>query len=200
MIIGMKSSLLSRIIWTCPHQFTWPRREESGAYYQLCVNCGSKYRYDWKQMRRSGLVENDLPAETRRSHRQPKVTWTARDRRLRHVVPVSFCASGSETWISGTSENLSRSGLLFRSESELAVGISMEIKLEMPEELTGDSAADVTCKATVARVTPVTGKGKEPEAFLIACTIEDYDFGKKPVEGTAADAKRHELHPAGQKN
>jgi hypothetical protein len=192
----MKSSLLSRIIWSCPHQFTWPRREESGAYYQLCVNCGSKYRYDWKQMRRSGRVEDELPAETRKSHRQPKVTWTARDRRLRHVVPVLYCVNGSEEWLPGNSENLSRSGLLFRCGSDAAVGTRVEIKLEMPPELAGDSAAEVTCKATIARVTPITGKGKDPEAFLIACAIEDYDFGKKPSESAAGSDKQHELHTA----
>jgi hypothetical protein len=190
----MKSSILSRMIWSCPHQFTWPRREESGAYYQLCVNCGSKYRYDWKQMRRDGRVEDELPASTRKSHRQQKVTWTARERRLRHVVPVSFCLDGSGEWHDGRSENLSRSGLLFRSEDEVPVGSRLQIKLEMPTELTGEKADEVICQATVARVTPIVGKGKDPEGFMVACAIEDYDFGKRPVTKTTGDAKQHELH------
>jgi hypothetical protein len=40
----------------------------------------------------------------------------------------------------------------------------------------------VTCKATVARVTHVEKTSKQPEAFLIACAIADYDFGKKTLE------------------
>ena len=186
----MKQSLLSRIIWTCPHQFTWPRREENGSYYQSCVNCGSKYRYDWKNMRRTARIDDDLPAETRPSHRPTKVVWIARERRLRHVVPVSFRVNGEGEWLSGTSENLSRSGLLFRSAVELSSGAKLEIKLEMPSELAGDEDAEVVCKATVARVTHAA-KSKEAEAFLIACAIEDYDFGKKSVVRTASNANNH---------
>lgn len=181
MMSHMTTSLLSRIIWACPHQFTWPRRDESGDYYQLCVNCGSKYKYDWKRMRRTARVEDELPAQTRSSHRPSKVVWKARERRLRHLVPVQYCTSGSQGWLPGVSENLSRSGLLFRASVEVAEGASIQIKMEMPEELIGDSAAEVLCRASVARVTRIAATGKEPESFLIACAIEDYDFGKKPV-------------------
>jgi hypothetical protein len=175
----MNKSLLSRIIWACPHQFTWPRRDEDGAYYQLCVNCGSKYKYDWKRMRRTARVEDDLPAPARASHRAPKIVWKARERRLRHVVPVMYRMAVGEDWTSAISENLSRSGLLFRSAQEVAEGSSIELKLEMPEELTGESPAEVLCQATVARVTHVEAKGKEPESFLVACAIEDYSFRTK---------------------
>lgn len=190
----MKSSLLSRIIWSCPHQFSWPRRDEDGGYYQLCVNCGSKYRYDWKSMRRTARVDDDLPAETRRSHRPQKSSWQARERRLRHVVPVLYRVGASDEWLNGTSENLSRSGLLFRADAEILIGAPIEIKLEMPEELTGEWSAEVLCKGNVARVTPVMGRGKDPAAFLIACAIDDYDFGKRTVQSAvASESPSHPL-------
>jgi hypothetical protein len=192
MMCGMNGNLLSRIIWTCPHQFTWPRRDESGAYYQLCVNCGSKYRYDWKRMRRTSRIEDDLP-EARASHRPQKITWKVRERRIRHVVPVLYRISWDAEWIAGTSENLSRSGLLFRGPAELAAGAPYEIMLTMPPEITGDGEAEVICKAPVARVTPAAKGSKEPESFLIACAIEDYDFGKKPA-GPATQQVRHQAN------
>ena len=175
------SSLISRIIWACPHQFTWPRREENGAYYQSCVVCGSKYQYDWKQMRRTARIEDELPATSRQSHRQKKVTWTPRERRHAHVVPVCYRIGGGE-WLEGTSENLSRSGMLFRADSGVEQGTTIEVQIEMPREITGDAETKVTCKATVARVTQVEKNGKQPEHFLIACAIADYDFGEKTTE------------------
>ena len=172
------SSLLSRILWTCPHQFSWPRRDESGAYYQWCVNCGTKYRYDWKRMRRTARVDDDIPAPSRASHRTTKPTWTARERRLRHVVPVLYRLDWAGEWMEGTSENLSRSGLLFIGSIEPEIGMNIEIKLEMPEELTGEASSEVICKATVARVT-VDHSRKQSNLFKIACAIQDYDFHKK---------------------
>jgi hypothetical protein len=180
----MYSKLFSRIIWACPHQFSWPRRDEHGAYYQLCVNCGSKYKYDWKHMRRTSRVENDVPNETRVSHRQPKVSWTPRERRHPHVVPVSYRLGVRGEWMTGMSENLSRSGLLFRTDSTIEEGSKIQIELEMPTEITGETDEKVLCRASVARVTHIEANGKEPESFLIACSIEDYAFGKKPLENS----------------
>jgi PilZ domain len=190
MMTPMYSKLLSRIIWACPHQFSWPRREENGAYYQLCLNCGSKYQYDWKQMRRIARVEEDLPTTTRQSHRQPKVSWAPRERRHAHVVPVQYREGKAGEWLPGTSENLSRSGLLFRAATALPLGAPVEIELEMPKELTGDAGSKVTCKATVARVTHVEATSKQPEVFLIACSIDDYAFGKKAEEQEQEELER----------
>src|SRR6185369_19213 len=192
------SNLISRIIWACPHQFSWPRREENGAYYQLCVNCGSKYQYDWKQMRRTAKIEEDLPSTTRQSHRQPKVSWTPRERRHAHVVPVQYRVAGTMGWLSGNSENLSRSGLLFRASAGLELGTSVEVELEMPRELTGEAETKVVCKTKVARVTHVEATSKVPESFLIACAIADYDFGKKAAERAKEEFEKRREASKGQ--
>lgn len=187
----MKSNLLSRIIFSCQHQFSWPRRDEDGGYYQLCVNCGSKYRYDWKSMRRTARVDDDLPAQTRQPHRVEKITWKVRERRLKHVVPVLYRVSGTDEWIEATSENLSRSGLLFRTEQELALGTVLELRLEMPEELTGEWVPEVNLRGTVARVTNASTKAKEAKSFLVGCAIEQMDFAKRPVQSAAIQAGLH---------
>lgn len=187
----MKSSLLSRIIFSCQHQFSWPRRDENGGYYQLCVNCGSKYRYDWKTMRRTSRMEDDLPAQTRQAHRVQKITWKVRERRLKHVVPVLYRVAGTDEWIEATSENFSRSGLLFRTEQELALCTLLDIRLEMPEELTGEWVPEVTLTGMVARVMPAPTKAKGAPSFLVGCAVEQMDFGKKPVERAAMEAGLH---------
>ncbi len=47
----------------CPHEFFWPRRAADGHYYQVCLRCGAKYKYDWKSMRRTERM-GSKPATT----------------------------------------------------------------------------------------------------------------------------------------
>jgi hypothetical protein len=37
----------------CSHRFTWPRIDECGRHYQICLLCGTAYEYDWRMMRRT---------------------------------------------------------------------------------------------------------------------------------------------------
>src|SRR5438876_1228410 len=43
----------------CSHEFLWPRRAADGHYYQICLLCGAKYKYDWKRMQRIGRMDTD---------------------------------------------------------------------------------------------------------------------------------------------
>src|SRR5438067_7954479 len=43
----------------CSHEFLWPRRGADGHYYQICLLCGAKYKYDWKRMQRIGRMDTD---------------------------------------------------------------------------------------------------------------------------------------------
>lgn len=38
---------------TCKHRFAWPRTDDDGRYYQICLACGTAYEYDWIEMRRT---------------------------------------------------------------------------------------------------------------------------------------------------
>jgi hypothetical protein len=37
----------------CTHRFSWPRIDENGRHYQICLACGKAYEYDWAIMRRT---------------------------------------------------------------------------------------------------------------------------------------------------
>ena len=37
----------------CTHRFSWPRIDENGRHYQICLACGTAYEYDWRMMRRT---------------------------------------------------------------------------------------------------------------------------------------------------
>ena len=40
----------------CTHRFSWPRIDDNGRHYQICLACGTAYEYDWRMMRRTGRV------------------------------------------------------------------------------------------------------------------------------------------------
>lgn len=41
---------------SCPHRFSWPRIDDNGRHYQVCLACGSAYEYDWEIMRRTNRL------------------------------------------------------------------------------------------------------------------------------------------------
>ena len=45
----------------CSHEFSWPRRDADGDYYQVCLLCAAEYKYDWTTMRRTQRVEHGKP-------------------------------------------------------------------------------------------------------------------------------------------
>jgi hypothetical protein len=173
--------MIQGLLSSCRHQFSWPRRDEAGENYQVCVHCGAKYSYDWSTMRRVALLdheEGDL-ATGRKSLRQcgTRKAWTPRERRLRHRVELLFRAACGDEWIEGVTENISHSGLLFRSPSPLEIGSSLELIFEMPQEVTGDDDDRVVCEGTLLRVevVPPTRKNQQP-SYLLACSIAQYKF------------------------
>jgi hypothetical protein len=40
----------------CSHRFAWPRIDDEGRHYQICLMCGTAYEYDWRQMRQTGRL------------------------------------------------------------------------------------------------------------------------------------------------
>jgi PilZ domain len=178
----MRANLIHGFLSACRHQFSWPRRDETGENYQVCVHCGVKYSYDWAKMRRVAPLDNQPEGEldtSRKSLRKcgTKKAWTPRERRLRHRVSVLFRIPGDDDWTEGVTENVSRAGLLFRASRPLEVGSRIELILEMPHELTGGDDARVVCAGSLVRVEPVPAtREKKQASFLMACTIADYKF------------------------
>ncbi|MDT8068862.1 MAG: PilZ domain-containing protein [Terriglobia bacterium] len=175
----MGGNIISRLLFDCRHQFSWPRRDENGDYYQLCVACGAKYQYDWTRMRRLEPVDDTPKPEDNKSGLRRcgrKSAWTPRERRLRHEVPVQFRVKGTEEWLQGTTENISKSGVLFRSPLSMEPETKLELKFEMPKELTGDAPAEVVCQGSVRRVIANPATKKQPPTFNIACAVAGYDF------------------------
>lgn len=41
---------------SCAHRFAWPRIDDDGRHYQICLLCGSAYEYDWTTMSRTNRL------------------------------------------------------------------------------------------------------------------------------------------------
>jgi hypothetical protein len=178
---GMPTKLIRGFLFRCRHQFTWPRSDDMGKNYQVCVHCGAMYSYDWSTMRRvARLTGDETESGVRRGARLKcgsRKNWVPRPRRLRHQVPLQIRLAGKEEWMEGDSENVTRAGLLLSCATPLEMGASVEVMMVMPQEITGDKSAQVLCEATVLRVeVPPAGRSGKQSLFRIACAIKDYKF------------------------
>ncbi len=178
------SRTLLNIIGRCSHEFSWPRRWSDGLYYQVCVLCGDEWQYDWKRMERTERIPSERRAEravegmrkapARQSHARQKPTWTPRARRLKlENRDMKFRERGSADWLQGTVENISKSGVAFRTELPLRENAAIEMILEMPKEITGQDQSIVLCSCTVVRTVSAE---EENGAKSYGAVLWDYRF------------------------
>jgi len=88
-------------------------------------------------------------------------------------IPIRYRASGEAAWGEGTTENISRSGVLFRAKHLLEVGASVDMSFVLPVEMGGETRAEVTCRGRIVRAQRDTG-----DRTGLAATILNYHFGR----------------------
>jgi hypothetical protein len=71
--------------------------------------------------------------------------------RFTKQVPLRFRILGETEWVSGTAENISRSGVLFRTHRPVSRSQQIEFQLTLPAEVTGHSSIEVACQGEVVR-------------------------------------------------
>ena len=106
---------------------------------------------------------------------------TFRAQRFNLNLPLRYRLLGEEHWRLGTTENISRSGLLFRAEEMLQPSSQLEINLVLPAEIAGLSAAEVICRGEIVRSVKPENASIQP---ALAAKILQYHF----QHGTQADA------------
>ena len=176
------SRTLLNIIGRCSHEFSWPRRWSDGGYYQVCLLCGDEYAYNWQKMERTERIPSEHRAErvvegmrkpVRQSHARQKPTWTPRARRLKlENRDMKFRERGSNDWLQGTVQNISKSGVLFCTDQPMRENAAIEMILEMPKEITGQEQSMVLCSCTVVRT--VSDEEDAPKSF--GAVLWDYRF------------------------
>jgi hypothetical protein len=94
-----------------------------------------------------------------------------RARRFLIQTRLRYRVKRERTWREGKTENMSRSGLLFRGEFLVQPTTQIEMSMVLPSGILGDGAAEVICKGTVVRTVPPAGLGSMPG---LATTISHY--------------------------
>ena len=102
-----------------------------------------------------------------------------RARRFFIDVALSYRVVGDEVWRHGTSANMSRSGLLFVGELPLAPQTRIEVTFALPLSIPGERGAQVMCRGTIARSSPVD---RVDDAVALATTIDVYRLVRIGVE------------------
>jgi hypothetical protein len=97
------------------------------------------------------------------------ITHSFSQRAARFIMetPVRYRIVGDIDWRQGQTENISRSGVLFRVERALVPSASIEMRLALPVTLAGEAAASIVCLGRVVR---------EGKAFTMAARILEYHF------------------------
>ena len=101
-------------------------------------------------------------------------TMLAGTRAMRYPIrmPIRYRVSGELQWREGRTENISRSGVLFRTGDALTMRSAVEMMLTLPPEISGSrDQATVICRGRIVRTAPAHDGDPQP-AF--AATIAGY--------------------------
>ena len=102
----------------------------------------------------------------------------ARAQRFQLHLPLRYRRLGEKEWHVGTTENISRSGMLFQADETLQPNAQLEINLVLPQEIAGLSATEVVCRGEVVRTVEHNGSTLTP---ALAARILQYHFQHGPL-------------------
>ena len=109
---------------------------------------------------------------------------TIRARRFPLHFPVYFRELDSPTWIEGTTENISYTGVLFQSSSSLVPESKLELRVQVTVNDEGRNPAEIHCKGVVVRLEQ-RDVPKTPIALAVAMhgsrIVRQPPFNKRPV-------------------
>jgi PAS domain S-box-containing protein len=118
------------------------------------------------------------PAEAARAREIP----STRAQRFHLHLPLRYRRLGEKEWHVGTTENISRSGMLFEADELLQPSAQLEINLVLPAEIAGLSATEVVCRGEVVRTVERKGDRKgEALSPALAARILQYHFQHGPL-------------------
>jgi len=101
-------------------------------------------------------------------------------------LSVRYRRVGDPQWRQGKTENISRSGVLFRAQECVEIDQSVELRLELPVAAPGRQRPEVSCRGRVVRTVSPSDNEPWPGSAVI---IEDYDFLPPPTDVTFLSAR-----------
>ena len=101
-----------------------------------------------------------------------------RARRFGLHLPVYFREPQNPTWLQGTTENISYTGVLFRSTHPLVPETSLELRLQLAVGPKLNNASEIRCRGAVVRAE----QRNAPETpVALAVSISDYRIVRQAI-------------------
>lgn len=91
-------------------------------------------------------------------------------------MPIRYRLPRNPLWFETSTENVSRTGMLFRSESGLEPATEVHVRLQVPLTNRDGEHAEVICKCHVVRTEQARGDSISP---AVAVAIENYRLCRK---------------------
>ncbi len=101
---------------------------------------------------------------------------SVRAERFQVHMPVLYRTPDSPEWFETQTENVSHTGVMFRTKSVIKPSTIVDVRLEVPPTGLKGSHAEVICKCEVVRVDRTRGKKNPP---VLALAIRNYRFTRK---------------------
>ena len=101
-----------------------------------------------------------------------------RARRFALHLPVYYRESDSPTWLRGTTENISHTGVLFLSSSPMAPETMLDLRLRVAVRSKAGAPAEVRCKGSVVRLEP---RNAPQTPIALAVAISDYRIVRQQI-------------------
>ena len=102
--------------------------------------------------------------------------FVARAQRFRIQTLVYYRESGKTAWEEGTTLNISRTGILFQTKTDLPLQTTIQIRITLPHEITGEAPAEIVCWGPVVRKELLASPVGQ---HALAATISRYAFSYK---------------------
>jgi hypothetical protein len=107
---------------------------------------------------------------TSRMSERPR--YQPRAQRFSLQIPILYRRQGDDTWLTGESLNISRSGVLFSAAIPLEPALPVELLLLMGEPPREKPVANIHCRARIARAAGLKGDARPS----LAARFSDYQF------------------------
>ena len=100
-------------------------------------------------------------------------SYRPRAARFAIQLPLHYRRLGADEWREGWTENISYSGVLFRTGESLGVNSPVEMNLQLPGQGRGRNAARVRCRGQIVRLLASRTADARP---ALAARILDYNI------------------------
>jgi len=104
-------------------------------------------------------------------------TKSVRAPRVRATVPLHIREVGGFGWKTGTTEDISQSGVLFKVDKAMEVGTPVELQYSPPVQVTWATNSQVSCRGKIVRTQPAPSPESKPACAAKIVTYEGWHKG-----------------------